>query len=141
MDAAGKCLLYDEFRTNHSNKEKSHVVHHHRNSNHSVVARLFRFEHKSKFPENGRVDSHSGCSCRHPYHFESVRDHLVSHFFENKRQLIKLPLHTKEQNSENEVSVINRSPTRGYITLIVVVITFAFSLSVDLTRWMRFLIN
>ena len=77
MDVAGKCLLYDEFRTNHSNKERYHVVHHHRNSNYPVVARLFRFEHKPEFPENRRVDPHSDCSCRHPHHSESVGDHLV----------------------------------------------------------------
>lgn len=99
-------------------KEKSHVVHHHRNSNHSVVAWIPRFEHKPKFPENRRMDPHSGCSCRHTHHSKSVRDHLASH---------------KEQHSRNEVSVINRSLAGGFMTLIVVVITFAFSLSVDLT--------
>ncbi len=102
MDAARKCLLYDEFRTNHSNKEKYHVVHHHRNSNHPVVARLFRFEHKPEFPENRRVDPHSGCSCRHPHHSKSVGDHLATHFFENRRQPDKLPLRTKELHSRNE---------------------------------------
>jgi hypothetical protein len=68
-----------------------------------MVARLFRFEHKPKFPENRRVDPHSGCSCRHPHHSESVGDHLASHYFENKRQLDKLPLHTKEQHSRTEM--------------------------------------
>ena len=67
-------------------KEKSHVVHHHRNSDHPMVAGLFRLEHKPKFPENGRVDPHTGCSCRHPHHSESVGDHLGPHFFENRRQ-------------------------------------------------------
>lgn len=102
MDATRKCLLYDEYRTNHSNKEIYHVVHHYRNSNHPVVAWLFRFEHKPEFPKNRRVDPHSGCSCRHPHHSESVRDHLVLRFFENWRQPDTLPLHTKEKYSRNE---------------------------------------
>jgi hypothetical protein len=78
MDAARERLLYDEFRKNYSNKEKYHVVHNHRNSNHPVVARLFRFEHKPKFPEDRQLDPHSDCTCRHSYRSESVRDHLAS---------------------------------------------------------------
>jgi hypothetical protein len=103
VDAVGECLLYDELKTKSFNKEKYHVVHHHRNSNHPMVARLFGFEHKSKFPENRRMDPYSGCSCRNPHHSKSVGDHLDSHLFENKRQLDKQPLHTKEQHSRTEV--------------------------------------
>jgi hypothetical protein len=68
-----------------------------------MVARLFRFEHKPKFPENRRVDPHFDGSCRHPHHSKPVGDHLASQFFENKRQLIKLPIHTKEQHSRTEM--------------------------------------
>jgi len=49
-------------------KEKSHVVDYHRNSNHPVAARLFRSEHKSRLPANRRLDSYSDRYRRHPHH-------------------------------------------------------------------------
>jgi hypothetical protein len=67
-----------------------------------VVARLFRLEHKPKFPENWRVDPHSGCSCSHPHHPKYVGDHLAPHFFIEQEAPDKLPLRTKESHSRDD---------------------------------------
>jgi hypothetical protein len=66
-------------------KEKSHVVDYHRNSGNSVATRLFRPEHKSEFPANRQLDTHSARSCRHPLRFKSVGDHLDQRSAENRR--------------------------------------------------------
>ena len=63
-----------------------------RDSNNPVVAWLFGWEHKSKFPENRQLDPHSACYCRDPHRSEPVGDHLTPLFVENKRQPDKLPL-------------------------------------------------
>jgi len=60
-------------------KEKYYAVHHYRNFDHPVAARLFRFQHKPEFPENRRVDPHFDCSRCHPHHPKPIRDHLASH--------------------------------------------------------------
>jgi hypothetical protein len=57
-------------------KEKSHVVDYHRNSIHPVAARLSRWQHQPKLPENGQLDPHFDRHCGHPGYIEPVTYYL-----------------------------------------------------------------
>jgi hypothetical protein len=57
-------------------KEKSHVMDYHRNSNHPVATRLFRSKHKSRLPANRRLDSHSDRDRSHPHHITPAGDNV-----------------------------------------------------------------
>jgi len=60
-------------------------VDYHRNSVNSMVARLFRWKYKSKFPENRQLDPYSARYCRHPDRSEVVGDRLNRQVFEIRR--------------------------------------------------------
>ena len=65
----------------------------HCNSSNSVAARLFRWEHKSKFSKNRQLDPYSDRYCHHPHYFAGVGDRVVPCPVENKRgDLCGLPL-------------------------------------------------
>jgi hypothetical protein len=53
--------------TEKKEKEKPHVVDHHHNSGNPVAARLFRWKHKFKIPENRQLDSCSDCRRHHTH--------------------------------------------------------------------------
>ena len=57
-------------------KENSHVVDHHRNSNHSVAVRLFGPERNSKPPALRPLGSCSDRDRRHPRHIGSPRRNI-----------------------------------------------------------------
>ena len=61
-------------------KEKSHVVDYHRNSNNLVANRLFRSEHKSKLPANRWLDPYFDRYRCHTYHIARVGDRLIPRF-------------------------------------------------------------
>jgi hypothetical protein len=64
-------------------KEKSHVVDYHRNSNNLVAARIFRSEYKSKISENWQLDSRSDRYRRHTHHIEPPRGAITLLRFED----------------------------------------------------------
>jgi hypothetical protein len=66
-------------------KEKSHVVDCHRNSVNPVAARLSRWKHKPKLPENRQLDSYFDRNRCDPHHFARVGNHITSCFVENNR--------------------------------------------------------
>ena len=76
----------------------------HCNSSNSVAARLFRWEHKSKFSENRQLDPYVDRYRRHPYYFEGVGNRVGPSPVENKRgDLCGLPLisNTRKEKSND----------------------------------------
>ena len=57
----------------------------HRNFSNPMAARLFRWKHKPKFPENRRLDPRSDRYCRHTHHIARVGDRVGPRFVKNKK--------------------------------------------------------
>ena len=66
-------------------KETSHVVDHHRDSDHPVATRLFRSEHKFKLSADGRLGPYFDRYRRHPHRFAPVGNCLDPRFCDNRR--------------------------------------------------------
>jgi hypothetical protein len=95
--------LYDDFVGQITQKEKSHVVDYRRNSGNSVAARLFRSEHKSKFPANWQLDPYFARNCCHPHRSKPAGDHLAQRFAEKRRE-VGLSGRLSMFNSRKEIS-------------------------------------
>jgi hypothetical protein len=107
MDVAGEGLLYAELECKSIKKEKSHVVDYRCNSSHPVAARLFRWKHKSKFPEDRQLDSHAARHCHRPDRSERVGSHLGLRQVENRRGgLLWPPLHAQYKTVDMVTKVL-----------------------------------